>query len=95
EQESIAQAALRAQGVVAAALHASEARFRAVFEGAAIGICIADLDGNILQVNEALTRMFGVTDQKLRQGRVRDWTHPDDAPQTWRLYDELVRGERD
>ncbi|GGS77054.1 putative bifunctional diguanylate cyclase/phosphodiesterase [Streptomyces griseoviridis] len=95
EQEAIAQAALKAQGVVAAALHASEARFRAVFEGAAIGIGIADLDGNILQVNEALTRMFGLTDQAMRRGNVREWTHPDDAPQTWRLYDELVRGERE
>ncbi|MEU2357229.1 EAL domain-containing protein [Streptomyces misionensis] len=95
EQESIAQAALRAQGVVAQALHASEARFRAVFEGAAIGIGIADLDGHILQVNEALLRMFGLTQQALRSRRVQDWTHPDDAPQTWRLYDELVRGERE
>ncbi|MFF5857679.1 putative bifunctional diguanylate cyclase/phosphodiesterase [Streptomyces sp. NPDC012751] len=95
EQESIAQAALRAQGVVAQALHASEARFRAVFEGAAIGIGIADLDGNILQVNEALLRMFGLTATTLRGRRVQDWVHPEDAPQTWRLYDELVRGERE
>ncbi|GAB1339135.1 cyclic Di-GMP phosphodiesterase RmdA [Streptomyces sp. E-15] len=95
EQESIAQAALRAQGVVAQALHASEARFRAVFEGAAIGIGIADLDGNILQVNEALLRMFGLTETTLRGRRVQDWVHPEDAPQTWRLYDELVRGERE
>ncbi|MER6328756.1 putative bifunctional diguanylate cyclase/phosphodiesterase [Streptomyces sp. NPDC001034] len=95
EQEAIAQAALRAQGVVAQALHASEARFRAVFEGAAIGIGIADLDGHILQVNEALLRMFGFTQQSLRGRRVQDWRHPEDAPQTWRLYDELVRGERE
>jgi diguanylate cyclase (GGDEF)-like protein/PAS domain S-box-containing protein len=95
EQEAIAQAALRAQGVVAQALHASEARFRALFEGAAIGIGIADLEGNVLQVNEALLRMFGLTEQSLRGRRVMDWTHPEDAPQTWKLYDELVRGERD
>ncbi|MFH9011335.1 putative bifunctional diguanylate cyclase/phosphodiesterase [Streptomyces sp. NPDC017943] len=95
EQESIAQAALEAQGVVAQALHASEARFRAVFEGAAIGIGIADLDGNILQVNGALLRMFGVSEHVLRTRSVKEWTHPDDAPQTWRLYDELVRGERE
>ncbi len=95
EQEAIAQAALQAQGVVAQALHASEARFRAVFEGAAIGIGIADLDGNVLQVNGALTRMFGLTDQPLRGRNVREWTHPDDAPQTWKLYEELVRGERE
>ncbi|MEU5765475.1 putative bifunctional diguanylate cyclase/phosphodiesterase [Streptomyces asoensis] len=95
EQEAIAQAALRAQGVVAQALHASEARFRAVFEGAAIGIGIADLDGNVLQVNGALLRMFGGSEQTLRGRRVQDLTHPEDAPQTWKLYDELVRGERE
>jgi diguanylate cyclase (GGDEF)-like protein/PAS domain S-box-containing protein len=95
EQESIAQAALRAQGVVAQALHASEARFRAVFEGAAIGIGIADLDGNILEVNDALLRMFGGSEQNVRGRNVREWTHAEDAPQVWRLYQELVRGERE
>ncbi|MFD8916121.1 putative bifunctional diguanylate cyclase/phosphodiesterase [Streptomyces sp. NPDC059575] len=95
EQEAVAQAALRAQGVVAEALHASEARFRAVFEGAAIGVSIADLDGNVLQVNGALLRMFGLSESALRGRRVRDWKHPEDAPQTWRLYDELVSGERE
>ncbi|MEU5597984.1 EAL domain-containing protein [Streptomyces sp. NPDC020298] len=95
EQEAIAQAALRAQGVVAQALHASEARFRAVFEGAAIGIGIADLDGNILQVNTALLRMFGGSEQAVRGRNVMEWTHPEDAPHVWKLYDELVRGDRE
>ncbi|MFE2646757.1 putative bifunctional diguanylate cyclase/phosphodiesterase [Streptomyces nigra] len=95
EQEAISAAALKAQGVVAQALHATEARFRAVFEGAAIGIGIADLDGNILQVNGALLRMFGVSAQTMQSRKVRDWTHPEDAPQTWKLYEELVRGERE
>lgn len=95
EQEAIAQAALRAQGVVAQALHASEARFRAVFEGAAIGIGIADLEGNVLQINGALLRMFGGSEQTLRGRKVQELTHPEDAPQIWKLYDELVRGERE
>lgn len=95
EQESIAQAALRAQGVVAQALHTSEARFRAVFEGAAIGIGIADLEGNVLQVNGAMLRMFGGGEQSVRGRNVRAWTHAEDAPQVWRLYEELVRGERE
>ncbi|MDQ0772639.1 diguanylate cyclase (GGDEF)-like protein/PAS domain S-box-containing protein [Streptomyces aurantiacus] len=95
EQEAIARAALQAQGVVADALHATEARFRAVFEGAAIGISVADLDGNILQVNNALLRMFGGTEQSVRGRSVTDWTHPEDAPQVWRLYEELVRGDRE
>ncbi|MFC7309640.1 putative bifunctional diguanylate cyclase/phosphodiesterase [Streptomyces monticola] len=96
EQEAISRAALDARHAVAAALHASEARFRAVFEGAAVGIGIADLDGTILQVNDTLTRMFGGgLEQQLRGRNVSDWTHPDDAPQVWRLYEELVRGDRE
>ncbi|MEY9996345.1 diguanylate cyclase (GGDEF)-like protein/PAS domain S-box-containing protein [Streptomyces sp. V4I8] len=95
EQEAISAAALKAQGVVAQALHATEARFRAVFEGAAIGIGIADLEGNVLQVNGALLRMFGVSEQTMHGRNVMQWTHPEDAPQTWKLYEELVRGERE
>lgn len=95
EQEAIYQAALNARSTVAEALHASEARFRAVFEGAAIGIAIADLEGNILQANGALLRMFGGSEQTMRGRRVPEWTHPDDAPQVWKLYEELVNGERE
>ncbi|MCX5007768.1 EAL domain-containing protein [Streptomyces sp. NBC_00638] len=95
EQQAISQAALTARSAVAEALHDSEARFRAVFEGAAIGIGIADLDGNILQVNGALLRMFGGSEQSMRGRRVTEWTHAEDAPQVWRLYEELVRGERE
>ncbi|MHC0430328.1 putative bifunctional diguanylate cyclase/phosphodiesterase [Streptomyces sp. O3] len=96
EQEAISRAAQDARHAVAEALHASEARFRAVFEGAAIGIGIADLDGTVLQVNDAMLRMFGGGVDKYFRGRkVSEWTHPDDAPQVWRLYEELVRGERD
>ncbi len=95
EQEAIARAALQAQGVVAQALHATEARFRAVFEGAAIGIGISDLEGNLLECNGAMLRMFGGSEQTVRGRNVRDWTHAEDAPQVWRLYEELVRGARE
>ncbi|MCX3062792.1 putative bifunctional diguanylate cyclase/phosphodiesterase [Streptomyces beihaiensis] len=95
EQEAISRAALDARSAVAEALHASEARFRAVFHGAAIGIGIADLDGTVLEVNDALVRMFGGAEQLLRGRNVAEWTHPEDAPQVWHLYHELVRGERE
>ncbi|MET9494703.1 EAL domain-containing protein [Streptomyces sp. NPDC006552] len=95
EQEAISRAALNARSAVAEALHASEARFRAVFHGAAIGISIASLDGTVLEVNDALVRMFGGAEGMLRGRNVAEWTHPDDAPQVWHLYHELVRGERE
>ncbi|WTA63242.1 EAL domain-containing protein [Streptomyces niveus] len=95
EQEAIARSALAARGAAEDALHATEARFRAVFEGAAIGIGIADLDGRVLEVNDTLTRMFGGLEHHVRSRNVSEWVHPDDAPQVWRMYKELIRGERD
>ncbi|GGT13319.1 GGDEF domain-containing protein [Streptomyces purpureus] len=95
EQEAIARSALAARSDAQEALHATETRFRAVFEGAAIGIGIADLDGNVVEVNEALTRMFGGLESSVRRRNVSEWVHPEDAPHVWKLYGELVRGERD
>lgn len=95
EQEAIARSSLLARSDAVQALHATEARFRAVFEGAAIGIGIADLDGNILEVNETLTRMFGGLEHHVRGRKVTEWSHPEDRPHVWELYRELVRGERD
>ncbi len=95
EQEALARSSLLASSEAQRALHTTETRLRAVFEGAAIGIGIADLDGNILEVNEALMRMFGGLDQYMRGRKVSEWVHPEDTPHVWKLYGELVRGERE
>jgi diguanylate cyclase (GGDEF)-like protein/PAS domain S-box-containing protein len=94
EQESISRAALAAQGDAERALAASEAKFRAVFEGAAVGIGIADLDGRVLEVNDALTRMFGSQVHIMRRN-ISDWMHSDNSPSSRGLNAELIRGERD
>ncbi|MET9532899.1 EAL domain-containing protein [Streptomyces sp. NPDC006649] len=95
EQEAIARSALSARSAAEEALHVTETRFRAVFEDAAVGIGIADLDGNILEINGALLRMFGGVDHHVRSRRVNEWVHPDDAPHVWRMHAELVRGDRE
>ncbi|WP_345277346.1 putative bifunctional diguanylate cyclase/phosphodiesterase [Streptomyces gulbargensis] len=95
EQEAIAQSALSARSAAELALHATESRFRAIFDGAAVGIGIADLDGNVLEVNETLTRMFGGMEGQVRSRNVSEWVHPEDGPHVWKLYEELVRGERE
>ncbi|PJE99567.1 GGDEF domain-containing protein [Streptomyces carminius] len=95
EQEALSRAALAAREAVEKALHESETRFKAVFEGATIGIGIADMDGRILDVNGALARMFGGSEHHVRSRKVSDWVHPDDSPSVWRIHEELVRGERD
>ncbi|MGW0551137.1 putative bifunctional diguanylate cyclase/phosphodiesterase [Streptomyces altiplanensis] len=95
EQEALARSSLLASTEAQKALHATETRLRAVFEGAAIGIGIADLDGNVLEVNDALMRMFGGLGHHVRGKKVSEWVHPEDTPHVWRLYGELVRGERE
>ncbi|MET9479156.1 EAL domain-containing protein [Streptomyces sp. NPDC006638] len=95
EQEAIARSALAARSHAEQALHATEVRFRAVFDEAAVGIGIADLDGNMLEVNDTLIQMFGGLEHHVRSRNMSEWVHPEDVPQVWRMYGELVRGERE
>ena len=59
EQEEVRGAVLVAKDEAIAAMRASEARFRAVFNSATTGIIIADVDGTILEMNSALADMIG------------------------------------
>ena len=71
------------------ALRQSEVRFRAIFEGAALGIALSDPFGQLLTTNPALQKMFGYSEQELRH---RTITHPDDAHTDAKLYQELLGG---
>ncbi len=88
-------AVLDARRQVDQARRASEARFRAVFAGAAIGIGIADVDGRILELNQAFCDMLGYTADELRKINVTELVHPDDAPGMWERYAEMIAGEHD
>ncbi|MBQ0922592.1 putative bifunctional diguanylate cyclase/phosphodiesterase [Saccharopolyspora endophytica] len=95
EQEAIRQAVLDARDAVELALRTSEARFRAIFSEAAIGIGIADIEGRILEVNASLARILGRSADDIRRMHVPDMVHPADSERIWRLYEELMRGERE
>ncbi len=95
EQDAIYRAGLHARRQAEQALAASEAKFRAMFTQAGIGIGIGDLKGNITDANPALQRMFGYTREEFNNLNVSAMVHPDDAASVWQLYEELVRGERD
>lgn len=95
DQEGVHRASDQARTGAEKALYASEARFRAVFENAAIGIGIGDLDGNILAVNTALQEMFGAQAEDIRKLSVDVLVHPEDNPGVWESYRRLVDGEVD
>lgn len=73
----------------------SEARFRAIFEGAGVGIGILDMGGRLLANNPALQAMLGYRHGELQGMAFPDLTHPDDVEADVGLYAELVSGKRD
>jgi PAS domain S-box-containing protein len=70
------------------ALAASEARFRATFENAAVGIGHFTLDGRMLRFNNTMSRILGWPRDELATKRFQEFTHPDD------LAFELVHWEQ-
>jgi diguanylate cyclase (GGDEF)-like protein/PAS domain S-box-containing protein len=95
EQDAVYRAGLRARRQAEQALAASEAKFRAMFTDAAIGIGIGDLEGNITDVNPALQQMFGYDHEEFTKLHLSAMVHPEDAASVWQTYEELIRGERD
>lgn len=88
QQEAIRSAAF-------AARDESEARFRAVFSSAPIGIGLADLNGLVVEVNQTLATMLGRTPESYRGRHIREIAQPTDPPELWASLSELLRGERD
>ncbi len=76
------------------ALQESEARFRAVFEQAAVGIALLDLDGWSLRMNPRYCAILGGTEEDLRGRSVYALTHPEDLKAYRRGIRELLAGRR-
>ncbi len=76
-------------------LRASEERFRAIFEGAGIGIAMTDLEGRFMSANAAYVKMLGYATEELRGRLFIELTHPDDRPKNLELFTELNEGRRD
>jgi len=77
------------------ALRETERRFRKVFEEAAIGMALMDMDGNLLDSNPALQKMLGYSKDELHRLSYKEYTHPKDIPSSARLFRELAEGNRD
>lgn len=68
-------------------LRVSEARFARLAESGIIGICVADMLGNLHEANDAYLHIVGCTRDELLSGSVR-WA--DMTPPEWRASDELA-----
>lgn len=77
-----------------AELQESEARFRAMFDNAVIGMTLSTLDRRVLQMNEALIRITGYTLEDLKGLHPSDLAHPDDRHLGRIEFAELLAGKR-
>lgn len=55
----------------------ADALFRRLSENAAVGMCLADLEGRFVEVNAALCEFFGYDSETLRQMTWQELTDPD------------------
>ncbi|HEX5497958.1 MAG TPA: PAS domain S-box protein, partial [Thermomicrobiales bacterium] len=76
-----------------AALRASEARFRAAFADAPIGMALTTPDGRFVQVNRALCDIVGYAEADLLTKAFADVTHPADRGADRDQMERLLAGE--
>src|SRR5215510_6296460 len=75
------------------ALGDSEARFRAIFENAAVGIACVAPDGRWLEVNQRLCEIVGYDREELMTKTFADITHQDDLEQDLGTLRRMLAGE--
>ncbi|MEC4986057.1 MAG: EAL domain-containing protein, partial [Oscillatoria sp. PMC 1076.18] len=78
-----------------AALRHSEARFRSIFESAAIGITVTDDQGYLITANPTLRKILGYSENQLTQMCFTELTHPSDIAVDWELFQELFTAKRE
>lgn len=77
------------------ALRQSENRFRTIFEGAALGIALVDLDLRVLASNPRLQKALGYTDKELLGMSLAEQSPPEDEQLTRDSFAALIAGNED
>ena len=76
-------------------LRKSERQFHALFDEAAVGMGLVNAAGHLFESNRTLQQMLGYSEEELRDLPFMQLTHPDDVELDWRLFTELISGQRD
>jgi PAS domain S-box-containing protein len=74
-------------------LRKSERRFRGLFENAAAGIALVDLEGRCLETNQCLRDMLGYSAEELLREPFSAYSHSEDLPLDLEQFERMVRGE--
>ncbi|MGD9306032.1 MAG: PAS domain S-box protein [Desulfobacterales bacterium] len=75
-------------------LRESEERFRSIFYGAAIGIALLDIDGQIIETNPGLNKLLGYSYEEFCNFFLKDLIDPHAVNKLTELYQELIGAKR-
>lgn len=75
------------------ALRENEEKFRSIFEKSGIGMALADLEGKPLQVNPAICKMLGYSEEEFLKHSFTELTHPDDRETEYSKAQSLIQGK--
>ncbi len=75
------------------ALREREARLKAIFDNASVGIGLADTNGYYIQVNARLAEMFACSEMDLLQTDTLQRVYPEDRKESAEQYRRLLSGE--
>jgi len=76
-------------------LREREELFHSAFQSAIAGICMVDMEGKFIRVNQALCEILGYAEEELIQLRFHDVTLDEDRKTEIEIMDQLVAGEID
>ncbi|MBK8047206.1 MAG: PAS domain S-box protein [Anaerolineales bacterium] len=76
-------------------LRESEEKFRLAFSNANTAMCLVDLQGNFLQVNDKMCAVFGYSKQELESKTVNDMSLPDDRALSPEFISHAIEGNQE
>lgn len=76
------------------AFQKSEAKFRTIFEGTAIGIILVDTRGRLMESNPVFQKMLGYNVKEFNDKVLTELVHPDDIAIDRELYKKLLEGKQ-
>ena len=76
------------------ALRRATQQFRSAFDNAPIGMALVGLQGQWLEVNQALCELVGYSEQELQHLTFQDLTHPEDLDADLALVEDVLAGRR-
>ena len=76
-----------------AQVRASQERFHNAFAHTVVGMCLIDLSGQYLEVNQAYCKITGYSVEELARTDFGSFTHPEDRPKNERLMKQMLAGK--